>query len=352
MGVTEATASDAANGDPIFRWESLWQSAQAFARACADNYSVQDAAFFYLHAGASVELGIKAALCKASPVLLIEGGNRFSDHALISLVDNRRRPPIPGKKTRGPFTVGFDAAVKRFTLLHGEDSLGVKQSEIDNLKDARDVTAHGGNVAEAEAESLLRILVTMARVFEQLAPLIGTTSEDFWGSSHGLVVQASEDHDNQTQHQVATLLRAANRRFQEQYGDLDPDALGMIKTHAADRLQLTATTGYRRCPVCGSAGVSQERPAKRTTVRGGRARTERGWTAVDFRCHVCKLYLPNEELISVATDFDPWESYSSDDFSLQFWIEDMEGGLDEEDITDLRGLGHDLGHAAELRDDE
>lgn len=65
------------NGSELFRWEALYESAQRFARACVDNHSVRDAAFFSLNAGASVKLAVKAVPCKASPVLLLEGGSQF-----------------------------------------------------------------------------------------------------------------------------------------------------------------------------------------------------------------------------------------------------------------------------------
>jgi hypothetical protein len=86
-----STASGPAVEPPPFKWEALYASSQKFARACVENHNLQDSALFFLHAGASVELAIKAALCR----VFVEGGTRFKDRSLLRLMGYR--PVVLGK---------------------------------------------------------------------------------------------------------------------------------------------------------------------------------------------------------------------------------------------------------------
>lgn len=326
--------------DPPFQWEALLASAQQFSHACLHNYSVQDAAFFYLHAGASVELAVKAALCRASPVLLVEGGSRFRDHALIRLVGFQPAVETQTSKSvpvaRQIFTVGFDAAIKRFQLLYGTESLGVTQSALDELKAARDVTAHGGAVNEVTGETLLRVLVTLCRVHGALAPRFDLSPEQFWGDLYTLVQRSMREDEDAHRQQMDALVAAAQRRFQHEYGDVDDDTVSAVIMQASDRVQWMHGHDRRTCPVCGAQGLSKVRALKRTVVERRRPRVQRGWTAVDFRCSVCKLWLPTEELVHLTPGLDAWEA-AIDDWELGFWAEDA----DELDADDREFFGID-----------
>jgi hypothetical protein len=308
-----------------------------------ENYSVQQAAFFYLHAGASVELGIKAALCRVSPVLLIEGGSRFKDQALIRLVGFQPATAVrtqPGPpEARQLFTVGFEQAIKRFQLLYGTESLGVAESALDELKAARDVTAHGGAVTEVAGETLLHVLVTLCKVYDALAPCFDMTPSQYWGDLYSLVERSMREEEDAQRQQVDALVGAAQRRFQQEYGDVDEDTVSAVLTQADERVQWKHGHDRRTCPVCGAQGLSRVRALKRTVIQRRRPHVQRGWTAVDFRCSVCKLWLPTEDLVQLTDGLEPWEP-ADDEWDLEHWAEDMGTELDAED-RELFGLDED-----------
>lgn len=326
--------------DPPFRWGALLASAQQFAHACLENYSVQDAAFFYLHAGASVELAVKAALCRASPVLLVEGGARFKDQSLIRLVGYQPAVETQATKrgvdSRQIFTVGFDAAIKRYQLLYGIESLGVTQAALDELKAARDVTAHGGVVSEVTGETLLRVLVTLCKVHEALAPRLDLTPQQFWGDLYTLVQRSMRKDEDAQRQQIDALVGAAQRRFQLDYGDVDDETVSSVIMQASERIQWIHGHDLRTCPVCGAQGLSKVRAIKRTVIQRGRPVVQRGWLAVDFRCSVCKLWLPTEELVKLTDGLEAWEA-ATDDWALGFWLEDVDEP--DEDDREFFSLG-------------
>lgn len=318
---------------PLFRWEALHATSQQFAWSCLRDYSVRDAAFVYLHAGASVELGIKAALCKISPVLLMETGKRDDHRALLRFAGLE---PIqaPTKGGREIFTLGFDAAIARFKMLHGERSLGVTKAELDQLKAARDVTAHAGDVRGAEDGTLLAVLVTLCKVHNALAVHLETLPAEFWGEHLSLVEKVMREGDDNVKSQVEALIAAAERRFHRDTANLDDETISQVLMQREDRFEPADGESRRKCPACGGTGASHERPAKRRTVARGRARVERGWIATDFHCSVCELTLSTEEMLGHAPGFESWAP-ADGEMLLYFWAEDMGDELDAEDAEEL-----------------
>lgn len=260
---------------------------------------------------------MKAALCHASPVLLLEGGGRFKDRALLRLAGYE-----PASVTDEQlFTVGFSQAIHRLQLLHGDDVLGVGRDDLNALKSARDVTAHGGQVADATGDSLFRVFVTLATTQNKLAALLESTPETFWGPAWSTVEKALRDHKDALKQQLVVAYATAQKRFAERTRDLDDDAISGLLEQAGERVQATNTAMPRKCPVCGGKGLSTERPEQRP--RSGRGRkVERGWMAVNFSCPICHLTLESEALVKAAPGFDPWES--ADEFDLMdYWERDM-----------------------------
>lgn len=325
------------SAEPPFSWEAMRRSAQQFAQAAVKNYAVQDAAFFYLHAGASVELSVKAALCRISPVLLVEGGQRFSDHALVRLTGFRpAETNAHHGRARQVFSVGFEAAIRRLQMLYGPDVLAADQNAIETLKAARDVTAHGGAVGEVGSETMLRVLDVLRKVHTALAPLLAMTPEEFWADSFNLVQEAERVRRTDLSRQVNALFKAAQYRFDKLCTGLDEETVQLMIDQAGQRVEPTEKDEYyRTCPVCGATGLSHERASKRTVVKAGKRRVERGWTATDFRCTICNLYFDTEELVTAADGFERWNP-AGDDELLNFWAEDMGENLSP---GDLRALG-------------
>lgn len=318
---------------PLFRWEALHATSRQFAWSCLRDYSVQDAAFVYLHAGASVELGIKAALCKISPMLLMETGKR-DDHRALLRFAGLEPVQAPTRGGREIFTLGFDAAIARFKMLHGDRSLGVTKAELDQLKAARDVTAHAGDVRGAEDGTLLAVLVTLCKVHSALSVHLEETPRAFWGEHLSLVEKVMREGDDNLKAQVDALIAAAERRFHRDTANLDEDTIGQVLMQREDRFEPPDGQSRRKCPACGGTGASHERPAKRTIASRRKSRVERGWLAVDFHCPVCELTLSTEAMLGHAAGFESWMS-AEDEMMLYFWAEDMGDDLDAEDIEDL-----------------
>lgn len=193
--MTDQKVANGRGGEPPFKWNDFWDTARRFAHAAAENYSPGDAPFFFLHAGASVELGVKSVLCFTSPVLLIEGGGRFKDTSLVRLLGfdlaggGARMEKTQPESAPVLFTVGFEQALSRFALLHGDGALGVSKTQLDEVKAARDVTAHGSMGSGPVSDSMDRILVALGTVHSVLAPMLGSTAEDFWAEHYRLVNQ-------------------------------------------------------------------------------------------------------------------------------------------------------------------
>lgn len=325
----------------LFNWEALYESAQRFARACVDNYSVRDAAFFFLHAGASVELAVKAVLCKASPVLLLEGGSRFKDSSLIRLA-GLAPAVLPAAGTvagEQVFTVGFEPAVRRLKLLYGEPVLGVDTAGFAALKAARDVTAHGGQVTASTGESLFRVLLTLATIHNELAPRLGTVPAEFWGPAWPTVENALRERHDEVGRQIAVAYAAARKRFNERIADMDEDSVVRILDQAADRVSPSKSSMPRKCPVCSGKGLSLERPMQRRVHVDGQAPAiTHGWLAMNFSCPVCQLTLESEAMVATAPDFDALES--ADDGLTEAWERDMaEVVARDQDAAEVTGDG-------------
>ncbi len=306
---------------------------QRFARSAADAYTPDDSPFFFLHAGASVELGLKAVLCRITPALLVDGGSGSLDRSIVELVGYgsqslvvRRGGTPPSAPPRRPFTVSLARAIARFELIYGVGTLGVTPDQLDEIKAARDMTAHGDSQSDSPGSAMARVMYSLATIHDVIAPLLGSTPERFWGDHYGFVQRAKRISQNNVRSQVEALYAAARARFDAKYAGLDEDSLRPLLDAYPETIP-GKNEMPRKCPVCSAAGVATERAAKRTIVTSkDEIRIARGWVATDFYCSVCRLVLENEELVKAAPDFDPWE-YVEDDTSLDFWIEDTEAAV-------------------------
>lgn len=325
--------------EPAYTWEGFLDAAKRFARSALQHYTPREAAFYYLHAGTAVELGVKAALCRVSPALLVEG-QRFSDEALVRLVGfqpaPRRKGSVLATRVALPHTVGFGKAIERFELLYGDQSLGVTRDALEVLKGARDLTAHASAADAQVSQTMHDVLVTLASVFRHLLPLVDQTEEQFWGEYRGTIKKATEENRDVLSAQARGLIAAARERFEKQYEGVEPGGLEAHMSESFWNLDFDDSEWARRCPACGASGVSRLRAEKRVE-RGkfGRTRTARGYKAIDFRCHICKLVLETEQLVDVASDFESWE----EDHTLEFWAEDV--GYENLDEDDRRAIGID-----------
>ena len=84
-----SASSDLGIPKPPYTARGFIEASRRFAHAAAEEYSPRDSPFFFLHVGASIELLLKAALCAASPALLLDW-RQVNDDSLIRLVGYSR----------------------------------------------------------------------------------------------------------------------------------------------------------------------------------------------------------------------------------------------------------------------
>jgi hypothetical protein len=326
---------------PPYTPSGFIEASRQFAHAAAEGYSPRDAPFFFLHAGAAVELLLKAALCAASPALLIDWRQR-NDDSLIRLVGyvplGRQAVggDAPGHADRPPYTIGLAKAMDRYELLYGHGALGASQDEFDLLKAARDLAAHGAGSREV-TEDMHRVLVTLATAVEAVLPHVGVSSGDFWGDHAGLIDHAMEKQRDKVVSRARTLISAARQRFEARYGGIPIENLETFRTETVWQSNPRPDEWARTCPACGSQGISRIRPEIRPQAvsPSGPTRGVAGYKAIDFRCPICNLVLESEELVNAAVDFEVWEE-AYDDY-LDFWAEDF--GIENLTPQDRRDLG-------------
>jgi hypothetical protein len=309
--------------DPPYTWEAFRSASQRFARSAVANYSPSEAPFFYLHCGAGLELAIKSVLCRLNPLLLVDS-QRVSDPALLRLagIEPRPRTTSSGRRARDsafPYTVGFAKAKERLDLIYGRDVLGVG-ADFDDLKAARDLTAHGGANRSDVSRTMHRVLVALARSLENLLPLLETAPDEYWGEHTPVIARVLEGQQDAIRAQIDTLYAAAQRRFDERYEGVPPEGLDELQYETYWRLA-ERNEESRQCPVCGSRGMSHVRAELRREPAGrGRPRHVPGFVAVDFRCPICNLILEDEHMVQAAKRFDAWEP-EPEGLELDYWLQ-------------------------------
>jgi hypothetical protein len=320
------------------------EASRRFAHAAADEYSPKDAPFFFLHAGAAVELLLKAALCAANPALLIDW-QRGNDDSLIRLVGYMPfRPQAvgggpPRHSDRPPYTIGLAKAMARYALLYGPDALGKSQDEFDLLKAARDLAAHGEGSREV-TEDMHRVLVTLATVVDAVLPHLDESPGNFWGDHADLIAHAMDTQRDKVLARARTLISAATRRFEAKYNGVPKESLKTLMNETVWQSSIQSDEWPRVCPACGSEGISRVRPEIRhQEVNPHHPKVGvAGFKAIDFRCPICNLTLESEELVDAVGDFEAWEE-ADDDF-LAPWAEEF--GIENLTPEEQRDLGFHL----------
>jgi hypothetical protein len=287
------------------------KASRRFAHAAAEGYSPRDAPFFFLHAGAAVELLLKAALCAANPALLIDWRQGNNDDSLIRLVGYMPSRRQARHGDRPPYTIGLAKALDRYELLYGPDALGAPRHEFDLLKAARDLAAHGEGSREV-TEDMHRVLVTLATVVEAVLPHIGVSPGNFWGDHADLIAHAMDTQKNKVLARARTLIFAATRRFEAKYDGVSKESLETLMKETVWQWNIRPDEWARVCPACGSEGISRVRAEIRP-------QEVTGLKAIDFRCPICNLVLESEELVDAVVDFEAWE-----EVEFEAWDETMD----------------------------
>ena len=331
--------------DPPYVWNDFLQTAQRFARSALEHYSPDDAPFFFLHAGASVEHGVKAVLCRANPVLLLEA-QRFSEIALLRFAGfqparagelSKTQMATTRRANTFPYTVGFAKSIDRLELLYGKGVLGDDRL-LDELKAARDLSAHAIQNRGQVSDSMHRVVSALAKAFDRLLGPLDTTPVDFWGEHISLIEGVLRNDSGLLRRQVRTLFAAAQRRFDKKYEGIDPESLEDLKQDAFYE-KAQPETERRSCPICFSSGSSHVRAELRREVDDlGNPVLLAGFSSLDFQCFICGLTLEDESLVHAAgPEFQAWESEGAD---LEIWLEAI--GAENLDPADMKLLNIDF----------
>jgi len=224
----------------------------------------------------------------------------------------------------------------RFELLYGPDALGASRDELDLLKAARDLAAHGEDSREV-TEDMHRVLVTLATVVEAVLPHVGVSPGDFWGDYAGVIAHAMEKQRDKVVALTRTLISAAKQRFESQYIGVPRESLETRMMETVWQLNTRPDEWPRGCPACGTQGISRLRPEiRRQASPYGPKRAVAGFKAIDFRCPICNLILESEELIDAVDDFEAWEE-AYEDWVVDLWAEEF--GTENLTPQDRRELG-------------
>jgi len=274
-------------------------------------------------------------------------GQNVNHDALIRLIGYepvkrramQRRPAVGGSNrhtVRPPHTIGLADAMDRFELLYGPDALGASRDELDLLKAARDLAAHGEDSREV-TEDMHRVLVTLATVVEAVLPRVGVSPGDFWCDYAGVIAHAMEKQRDKVVALTRTLISAAKQRFESQYIGVPRESLEARMMETVWQLNTRPDEWPRGCPACGSQGIPRLRPEiRRQASPYGPKRAVAGFKAIDFRCPICNLILESEELIDAVDDFEAWEE-AYEDWVVDLWAEEF--GTENLTPQDRRELG-------------
>jgi hypothetical protein len=185
-------------------------------------------------------------------------GQNVNHDALIRLIGYepvkrramQRRPAVGGSNrhtVRLPHTIGLADAMDRFELLYGPDALGASRDELDLLKAARDLAAHGEDSREV-TEDMHRVLVTLATVVEAVLPRVGVSPGDFWCDYAGVIAHAMEKQRDKVVALTRTLISAAKQRFESQYIGVPRESLEARMMETVWQLNTRPDEWPRGCP--------------------------------------------------------------------------------------------------------
>lgn len=237
------------------------------ASASAAFYS-SDYRTFYVHAGASLELLVKARLCAINPLLLMDARVDSWDKEAKRLLSGL--PLAPGEGAR---TIGAAAAVRRLQTIQPLRSADLA-AWCSRVFDARNDVVHAGLAHDDGHESHLRVAAAFFQSVMALRSESDVADQPFsswpteelslgkdfavFGSAAGLIQELVSQEVNTQAVEARRLVHAAKTRFRKYEADYQEFLMRRAAAHAREEdegFQLVTS-----CVACGADAVATGTP--------------------------------------------------------------------------------------------
>jgi hypothetical protein len=237
-------------------------AAAELARALAE-FTSSSYASFYVHAGAALELEVKAALVRINPLLILDHRSpRWNHDARRVLADT---PLTPGEDVR---TLGATEAVRRLETIDPRPTAALAAwSQV--VFQARNDVVHAGlvhaddhdshiRVASAFFQSIMALRSSAARepvLLDTAIVEVGAPDFTAFASSSGLVEEVVNNSTDAERVGARRSVDQARRKFEA----LQPEQRDMLRAAATVRINdeqglLTLPT---ECVACGSTALAE-----------------------------------------------------------------------------------------------
>ena len=253
---------------------------------------------FFLFAGLTVELAIKAKIAQVTLVYLAPKNDFQSTMALWTAHEDVGRLP-PGVRT-----IGGKDAVDRMIQVH--PSLIEIKTLAEELLEHRNGEVHLG---VASAQQMNGALVAFVRI---LTVLLDVTSE-YWGQHAELVRSLVDENALRVQREVQLKISQAIERFNQikQLDESQRQVLLELLSHEVDDHDFEESPVS--CPACGSRALSygtfEIEVGSPDFDREGSVEGIPSWlwfSPTSLRCGICRLHLEGQEELGVAGIDSSW----------------------------------------------
>jgi len=261
---------------------------------------------FYLHAGVSIELLLKARLAAEHPVLIADSRN-FS--SMLELVRATSHDEMPSHTIR---TITVTEAMERCRQVIPEIS-----SLVDAVKSVLTMRNGAAHMGMATSKNVTGDLRAVSSLVDYLVQNLDQDRERFYGDFLNAVDAQLDESRADAERSAATAIAAARRRFFDRFSGMLPspnleEAINFSGWE--DRYE----TQRHRCPACGSEALLHgESYPEWTDKLDDDGRIETTELRVEFysmgvECRLCGLELRGAELRGLdipdsfsLSDFDP-----------------------------------------------
>lgn len=221
-------------------------AAKTHARSAMVSYRAGDAPGFYLNAGTSLELAIKARLMAHGAFTIGPDGSGWFRHVMAVV-----KSPDAGASARGPTTVGGVKALERLRLLEPDLDDDVFDDRVRTTIDRCEVAKHIGLGEAPSPEVLLSDASAFVRAHDAL---LSVPAAEYWGDEHVLTGQLVKEQIDAVDVRVRSKIVDAKSRMKT----LGEDAVDELGTLEAQKIADADEDDYSEwveveCPVCGSS---------------------------------------------------------------------------------------------------
>jgi hypothetical protein len=262
---------------------TLTRRAMDFANAALEGNKPGKEHLVALHAGAAVEFMAKATLSASNPVLLLELGNTKQD-SLLHLAGVRKSDQLR--------TVGLTAAIERVKVVHTE--IKIDKTEFAALVSARDGATHLGQ-RDGDVHA---ILVTFARLIDQMLRVLDQPRHDFWSVHLELVDSLITERMDRVKTDVLRRIAIARQRFEELHSGRELELLETVNRTVIGAEAPDAETV--QCPACRQKAVLQGEYEIDVEGDEDGAHDFIVFYANGLRCLLCGLSLVNVDQVAAA----------------------------------------------------